>query len=244
MRTNSQGAQRVRGRKHALSTIGLAVLLTVVPNPLKAQEITLTRVIVQNDKNEFVRSEIVYFLPTAPLIAIPLDETDGQRDLTPYFDCPRGTKIRAQPIKLAYNFSIKKFCRPTLDLVVERKTVSVQLQENLDTTLAWKDYATAVLITNELAAIETRDGNGVFGSAAEDLAVIYAEKAFGVTGGFVFDDAQKKVVMTLKLQAKVHEYQSQNGLEETGQLDYNTVSTLAGTSSSVVRYTAYEANQM
>jgi hypothetical protein len=131
-----------------------------------------------------------------------------------------------------------------LELRVDPINVAVRLQENLDKALASNDYATATLIANELANIETREGKGVTGRAAENFAIVYAEKAFGVINGVVFDHVQGKVVMAPKLKAKVREYQSLMGLKKTGQLDYKTVSTLAGTSSGAVRYTAYGANPM
>ena len=177
-----------------------------------------------------------------PEKSLPLDETDDQGELKLSFVCPQGTRIQARPYSKAYTYSKKAYCRPTLVLRVDPINVMMRLQANLDKALESVDYPTAILIANELANIETREGKGVTGRAAENRAIVYAEKAFGVTNGVVFDGAQGKMVMAPQLQAKVREYQSLNGLKETGQLDYNTVSTLAGTSSGAVRYTAYGAN--
>lgn len=242
MGIDGQAAQRIRRRKHALPAIALAVLLAIVPGPPKAQEITLTQVRVRNDQNQTVRSEIFLFPPTVPEKPLPLDETDDQGELKLSLVCPQGTRIQARPYSKAYTYSKKAYCRPTLELRVDPIKVMARLQENLDKALESEDYATAILIANELANIETREGKGVTGREAETWAIFYAEKALRVTSGVVFDRAQGKAVMAPKLQAKVREYQSLKGLKETGQLDYKTVSTLAGTSSGAVRYTAYGGN--
>ncbi len=243
MGTDGQAAQRIWRRNHALSAIALAVLLAIGPSPPKAaQKITLTQVRVRNDQNQPVPSEIFRFPPTVPEKPVPLDQTDDQGELKLSFVCPQGTRIQARPYSKAYTYSKKAYCRPTLELRVDPIKVMVRLQENLDKALESEDYATSMLIANELANIEPREGKGVTGRTAENFAIVYAEKAFGVTNGVVFDRAQGKVVMGPKLHAKVHEYQSQKGLKETGLLDYKTVSTLAGTSSGAVRYTSYGAN--
>ena len=244
MRTDGQASQCIRRRKHALSAIALAVLLAIVPGPPKAQEITLTHVRVRDDQNKPVYSEIFLLPPTVPEQLIPLDETDKQGELKLNFVCLQGTRIQAQPYSLAFTYSKKAHCRPTLELRVDSINVMTRLQANLGKALESEDYATAVLIANELASTETREGKGVAGFQAETLAIYYAEKAFGVTGGVAFDYAQGKAVMAPVLHAKVRKYQSQMGLKMTGQLDYKTISTLAGTSSGAVRYSDYGANPM
>ncbi len=242
MGPDGQAAQRIRRRKHALSAIALVVLLAIVPAPPKAQEITLTQVRVQNDQNQPVYSEIVQIPPTEPEKSLRLDETNDQGVLNLSFVCSQGTRIQARPYSKAYTYSKKAYCRPTLELRVDPINVMMRLHKNLGKALESEDFATALLIANELANIETRGGKGVTGRAAETLAIEYAGMAFGIIGGVIFDRAQGKKVMALKLQAKVREYQRQKGLKETGQLDYKTVSTLAGTSSGAVRYTSYGAN--
>ncbi len=244
MGPDGQAAQRIRRRKHALSAIALVVLLAIVPGPPKAQEITLTQVRVRNDQNQPVYSEIVQIPPTVPEKSLPLDETDDQGVLNLSFVCPQGTRIQARPYSKAYTYSKKAYCRPTLELRVDPINVMVRLQANLDKALEAEDYATAMLIANELANIETREGKGVTGRAAENFAIVYAEKAFGVINGVFFDRVQGMAVMAPELQAEVRKYQRLMGLNQTGQLDYKTVSTLAGTSSGAVRYTAYGANPM
>lgn len=240
MRTDDQAAKCIQRRKHSLSAITFAMLLAIVPDLPKAQEIMLTLVTVRDDQNHPVYSEIVQIPPKVPEEALPLNETDRETgDLVLNFVCSAGTRIQAQPYSLAYHNSRKAHCRSTMEFRVEPIHVGLRLQLNLTKAVDAEDYATATLIANELANIETREGFGVSGVEAESLAVVYAATAFGVTDGAVFDRAQGKTVMTAGLKAEVLKYQSQMGLKETGQLDYKTVSALAGTSSGAVRYIAY-----
>lgn len=69
-----------------------------------------------------------------------------------------------------------------------------------------------------------------------DLSVTFAKYALKVEGGITFDHNQGKVVMTKKMQEEVLRYQRSQGIEETGHLDYATLSRLSATSAAKLMY--------
>ena len=69
-----------------------------------------------------------------------------------------------------------------------------------------------------------------------DLSVTFAKYALKVEGGITFDHNQGKVVMTKKMQEEVLRYQRNQGIEETGHLDYATLSRLSATSAAKLMY--------
>jgi len=231
--------------KNALDVIVFVAILVIESGLTNAQQITLTRVSVRDDKNQPVISEIWQFLPIYPEKGIPVGETNKQGELELSLVCPQGTRIEARPHSLEYTYSKKAFCKTSLKLKVDSIKVSKQLQKNLDMALLSKNYAVATLIANELASFKNRTKSDISGQNAEMLAIVYAGLAFGVVdGGITFDPAQGKAVMTSKLQEKIRKYQRQIGIKETGRLDYKTVSTLAGVSSGTLRYYLYNANKL
>lgn len=235
----------VRGLQHTLKAVAAVIFILILhPKVLIAQETILNLVKVRDDQNRPIYSEIFRFPASVPEKAHPLAETTEQGLLEISFKCKQGTRIQARPYSKSYTYSKKAYCRPSLELKVEPIRVVQRLQLNLDKALEANDYATATLIANELANIETRDGQGVFGAEAESFALVYATKLFSVEEGIVFDSAQNKVVMSRDLQGEIRQYQNENGLPNTGNLDYPTTSAIANTSSESIRYHIYEASDM
>ncbi len=244
MTNNKPLGRRNRRRRSAIAALALAVFLVRATTSSMAQEVILTLVTVQNDKGQPIESEIWRYPPTAPDDGFPVDVTNAQGRLDLSFACPQGPRIQARPHDAGYYNSSPRFCRSEMHLSVLSINVAMRLRANLEKAATAKDFAVASLIATELASVEPREGEGVAGTAAESLAVVYAEKAFATTDGVIFDPAQGKKVMTPVLQEKVRDFQRSEGLAVTGKLDYGTLSTLAGTSSGAVRYSDYGAGTM
>lgn len=224
----------------------LPLLLFQEPTRIAAQETTLNLVRV-TDREEVSRpipSEIVHFLPTSPNQPIPIDETDDQGRLSLQFTCIQGTKVQARPHDWTYMHSSKAFCRETMSFRVDSIETQKRLQANMDRAATHGDFAAAALAATELASMDKRETQQVAGEQAEFLSVVYAAKALGIDDGFAFDQAQSRLVMSVEMVDVVREYQLGAGLEVTGQLDYNTLSTMSKTTSGALRHKYYEPGGM
>jgi hypothetical protein len=208
-----------------------------------ADDLILSLVNVQDDKGNPVVSEIWQIPAVAPDQAFSLGETDRDGTIEPGFPCSVGIRIQARPNDETFSYSKRVHCRSQLSLRVDPIDVVMRLQDNLEKAVTAEDFASASIIATELASTESPAG-GVTGLAAASLAIVYAERAFDVTDGTVYDPQQGMEVMTPELKGKILSFQRNNNLKETGNLDYNTLSTLSGTTSGAVRYQVYGAGQM
>jgi hypothetical protein len=222
--------------KVGILVVTLASQAMLAPFTSLGANTVLTLVLVKDEQNRPVRSEIVHFPPDTPEKPIPLDETDHEGRLPLSFECKLGTKIQARPKEDAYLYSSKRFCRPQLDFRVTPKEVYWTLKNNLDSALEAADFATAALAATELASIGKREGVSVAGEDAEFLSYIYAAEALKVPNGVTFDQVQQKPVVAAALKDAVQSFQRQMGIEVTGKLDYVTLSTMSGTTSAALRY--------
>ena len=64
--------------------------------------------------------------------------------------------------------------------------------------------------------------------AYESHSYVEAAKFFGASTAVTYDPEQKKIVPSTELQAKVEEFQKNNGLRQTGSLDYQTFRKASG----------------
>ena len=91
-------------------------------------------------------------------------------------------------------------------------------------------------IKNHFVELERQFESALLHQTAKSMAIVLAEKEFGVPGGAQFDATQSMIVMNPTLQGVIKRFQENKGLETTGMLDYKTIRMSSGLNSAQLFY--------
>ncbi|NOI02047.1 peptidoglycan-binding protein [Vibrio kanaloae] len=119
----------------------------------------------------------------------------------------------------------------------------VNLVKNAEWSIDKGDFGTAALAYTEAAyRLSTKNQNRQEFLALEVNAYNAAANYFSVSESTVFDVKQNKPVMSSQLKQAIIELQSEKGLQVTGNLDFQTLSTMSSKSLSEVLFVSPEQN--
>jgi len=159
--------------------------------------------------------------------------TDSNGELVARYSCRPQDKVFALPSDSAYYASKRFACMPTNIQVSSRSAVR-SLTGLVAEAEKRGDYAGEALIANELAA-RLSDVDATNAARYESIAYSSTARALNVSAATVTDPEQGKTVMSPTLKNKISDFQIRQNIYSStdgrlGNLDYQTLSTLAGKS--------------
>lgn len=165
--------------------------------------------------------------------AKPLGPTDDDGMMPLSERCTRGELINASPVDPNY-YRGARYCQPdsdSLPVKVTRKAFAMNLEENAKRYEATGQWGNAALAYNELAVrlsfADTDKAGQVRNKVYENFArAIETPQGIAVTA---YDPSNKSNVMTGKFRDLLMKIQKNMGIAVTGQLDFQTLDSVADT---------------
>jgi hypothetical protein len=144
--------------------------------------------------------------------------------------CKRGCKILFFPDAASVYYADRVYCpytKETFMVVPIEKTEAKNIAKNL---AAIKDNSPAVAAQVSFAANEIADRtkNKGIKEAYSFQSYVEAAKFLGASSAVTYDPKQKEIVPSPELESKIEQFQNNQGLKQTGNLDYRTLQKASG----------------
>ena len=200
------------------------VLILITPTESK----TATRTIhVIDDAGEGVECNLYKITAQGKLEMIGSTGNDGICEVET--ECESGERIKVMPIGNYLNTIVECIVAFNQKIKVTKQPLYANLETNLEYFIKTEDYAKTALILNELYSRSIEIDESV---KWKDEGIIYEYfgKFLEVENPTKFDPIQGKVVISPEFKKAIEEYQKKKELDVTGQLDYGTLASAAGSS--------------
>jgi len=144
--------------------------------------------------------------------------------------CARGCKLLFHPDAASVYYDAVAYCPYTKDTFTVTPIETAELKKLATSLTALKDDSPIAPAKISFAASEIADRTKNKGvkEAYSLQSYVEAAKFLGASTAVAYDPKQKKIVPSTELQAKVEEFQKNNGLKKTGSLDYQTLRAASG----------------
>jgi hypothetical protein len=143
----------------------------------------------------------------------------------------KGEELYFAPDSTDYVYTPFKWAPPGSTVVVDRRPRSVSviaLLDGLAKATRESNQAVVALIANELSTKSEVKHKSVYDQVSYQAAATVFEVP--LEEAVIYDPEQKKTVPSEKLTTAVKQYQKDNGLSVTGDLNYPTLKSKSGTS--------------
>jgi hypothetical protein len=189
-------------------------------------------IVVKDGKNNGIKSIISLQYNNKTSDHGPTDEDGYMGDLD---KCMRGAKFLVFPESPDY-YKAKEYCNPSTENLVIQVTKKVHLVELIESAKQFEEMdelGSAALLYSEIAA----KLQNIPSSEFDEIISISREKStayFVITSNLMppkdalfFDPSQDSYVMSEEYSEKLKEWQSMQGLKQTGVIDFRSLSKLS-----------------
>lgn len=192
---------------------------------------------VVDDHGLGVESELFIFEESAT--ARQLGKTDPEGNLQIEENCDAGLTLSVRPISSLY-FPTRRDCPLSSGskIVVTKRAIFQNLERNAEYFEREGKHALAALIYNEIVGRARHFDPDIAEQAQEKVYDMFAD-FLQVESPMEYDPQQEESVMSAEYSRAVKAFQRKNALPQTGNIDYATLRTAAGTSIGRYLFTSF-----